>query len=162
MDSEPVILQDPRLDPDRFILEGIDTSEGPYFTVSQVGKIFFARSSYWVRWIEEEHKNVLDGDPECPHYEKVKRQIDAVGDDGRPYLKTVTSNLSWVVDGVCTHCGGKQVAMSKTATGSRVYSLFDLEMLIHALASSRAITGAQAHNALLLVQTIAKIYNYLP
>lgn len=28
--------------------------EGPAFTVSEVGKIFFARSPHWMRWIERE------------------------------------------------------------------------------------------------------------
>lgn len=50
--AEIVVLQDSRLDPDRLILEGLDVSEKPRFTVSEVSKIFFGMSPYWIRWLE--------------------------------------------------------------------------------------------------------------
>lgn len=158
--SEIVVVQDPHMDPDRFILEGIDTSAGPHFTVSQVGKVFFARTPHWVRWLEEQHKNVLDGDPECLHYEADMHEVETLVDDKVEVKQAKTKN-SWVVDGVCIKCGGRQVAMTKTSNGSRVYTLTDIELLIHALAGNRAIAGAQAANALSLVRTMAKIHDYL-
>jgi len=155
-----VIVHDARLDPDRFMLEGIDTSKGPTFKVSQVGEIFFARSSFWVRWLEDEHKLVLDGDPNCKHYEPTMRVVDQVI-EGKVQEKEVKAKISWVVDGVCTHCGGHQVGVGKTKSGARIYTLTDIEQMIHALASNGSISGAHATNALLLVQTMARIHGYL-
>ncbi len=43
---------DPRIDPDVSIFEGIDTSEKPIYTVSEMAKFFFARTNHWVRWLE--------------------------------------------------------------------------------------------------------------
>jgi hypothetical protein len=34
------------------MLAGIDTADGPRFAVSEVAKMFFARSAHWVRWRE--------------------------------------------------------------------------------------------------------------
>ena len=145
---------------DHFILDGVDTSAGPTFTVSQVGSVFFARSSHWVRWIEENHKNVLDGDPQCPHREPFEKTSQTLV-DGALKNKKVMSHRSWVEDGVCTRCGGKQVGMRKTATGSRFYTLGDIELMVHALAGGGAISGAQAVNALSAVATVARIHNLI-
>ena len=160
MSGEAIVLQDARLDPDRPLLEGIDTSEGPTFKVSQFGQIFFARTDHWVRWLEGEHKFVIDGDPECPHYAKVKRDVEQyVG--GTLKNNEVDAKESWVVDGVCTKCGGRQVGASRTATGSRIYTLSDIEQVTHALLANNAISGQQAINALHLVQTMARIHGLL-
>lgn len=148
--AETLVIQDARLDPDRFILEGVDASAGPHFNVSQLGKFFFARTSFWVRWLEDGFKNVLNGDPECPHSEEITKED---GTKGRQ---------SWLVDGVCSHCGGVQVGMAKTASGYRTYSLADIEQVVHALLANGAINGAQATNALHLVQTMAKIHGLIP
>ena len=145
MSNEMVVLQDVRLDPDQFLLEKVDVTKGPKFTVSQFGMIFFARSPYWVRWLEDEHKNVLGGDPDCTHV----KAVDGV-------------NESLIVDGVCSNCGGHQVGMRKTGTGYRTYNLAEVEQFIHALLTNKAINGAQAINALHLVQTMAKIHGLIP
>lgn len=58
-----VVVTDARVDPDRFMLEGIDTSKEPLYSVGEVGKVFFNRTSHWVRWVEREGKLVLDGKP---------------------------------------------------------------------------------------------------
>lgn len=36
------------------MFDALPEGEGPAFTVSEVGKIFFARSPHWMRWIERE------------------------------------------------------------------------------------------------------------
>lgn len=56
-----LVVTDSRVDPTQFILDGIDTSSGPVFSVGEVGRFFFARSSHWMRWVEREGKLVLDG-----------------------------------------------------------------------------------------------------
>ena len=62
MATETVLVDD-RLDPDRLILEGIDVSEGPHFSVGNVSTFFFARSPHWIRWLERKGQLVLDGKP---------------------------------------------------------------------------------------------------
>lgn len=42
-----------------FLLDGIDTSQGPIFSVSEVAKVFFARSPHWIRWKDP---FILDGE----------------------------------------------------------------------------------------------------
>lgn len=55
-----VVVSDSRLPADRFIFDGIEVSE-PVFTVSEVAKFFFARSSHWIRWRERQGHFTLDG-----------------------------------------------------------------------------------------------------
>jgi hypothetical protein len=63
MSSESqVVVTDSRLPTDKFILEGIDVAREPVFTVSEVAKVFFARSPHWVRWRERKGFFVLDGE----------------------------------------------------------------------------------------------------
>lgn len=57
-----LVVTDSRVDPTQFILHGIDTSGGPVFSVGEVGRFFFARTSHWMRWVEREGKLVLDGE----------------------------------------------------------------------------------------------------
>lgn len=57
----PALLADLHIDTDRMMLEGLDTSEGPLFSVSEMATFFFARSAHWVRWLEGEGRMVLDG-----------------------------------------------------------------------------------------------------
>lgn len=115
--SDTVVVTDTRLDSEKFMLEGIDVSEGPQFTVSEVAKVFFGRSSHWVRWLEGQGGFVLDGEV---------------------------------------------VGTARTAKGARVYDLSDIEKMTHALAQQGKINGAQAANALLIVQTIARVWQFLP
>lgn len=49
---ETLVVTDSALDADRLMLADVDTAEGPTFTVSEVAKFFFARSSHWIRWLE--------------------------------------------------------------------------------------------------------------
>lgn len=58
-----VVLQSAGLPEDHMILEGIDTSEGPLFSVTEAGKVFFGRSGHWIRWRERDGALVLDGVP---------------------------------------------------------------------------------------------------
>lgn len=55
------MVTDSRVDPSAFILDGIDTSAGPVFSVGEAARFFFARSSHWMRWVEREGKLVLEG-----------------------------------------------------------------------------------------------------
>lgn len=57
-----IILTDTRLPTDQFILDGVDVSEEPIFTVSEVAKMFFALSPHWIRWRERKGDFILDGE----------------------------------------------------------------------------------------------------
>lgn len=57
-----VILAAVGLPEDHMLLEGVDTSEGPLFSVTEAGKAFFGRSGHWIRWREREGALVLDGE----------------------------------------------------------------------------------------------------
>lgn len=114
--AEAIVVTDPKVDPDRFLLTGIDTSREPLYAIGEVAKFFFARTAHWVRWVEREHKLVLDGEP---------------------------------------------VAQDRTGSGSRKYTLTDVELMSHALAQNGAINGAQLRRALSLVAIEAEVYDYL-
>lgn len=57
------VLAEMAIDTDKMMLEGIDTSKKPLFSVSEMASFFFARSPHWVRWLEGEDRMVLDGVP---------------------------------------------------------------------------------------------------
>lgn len=69
LDPQPsgplTMLADKDLDPDHLMLEGVETPE-PLYSVSEMAMFFFARSSHWVRWLENEGRLVLDGEPLTP------------------------------------------------------------------------------------------------
>jgi hypothetical protein len=115
-ETQHVVLTDSRLPTDRFILDGIDVTREPMFTVSEVAKVFFARSPHWIRWRERKDYFVLDGE---------------------------------------------RVGGQRTDEGARRYNLADIEKMAHALAEKGAINGAQLTNALLLVQTEARVWGYI-
>jgi hypothetical protein len=58
--DDVAVITDHRIDPAKFILADIDTSPRPHFNVSEVAKVFFARSPHWVRWREARGFFVLD------------------------------------------------------------------------------------------------------
>ena len=67
--DEGVVFDDSGTPPEqgastRFMLG--DTSGGPLFVVSDVSRIFFARSDHWLRWRERQGKFELDGQPLIP------------------------------------------------------------------------------------------------
>lgn len=66
MSGVVTVLADQDVGIDEMVLEGIDTSPGPLFSVSEMATFFFARSPHWVRWLESEDRMVLDGEPLVP------------------------------------------------------------------------------------------------
>lgn len=60
------MLADPGLNMNEFILSGVDTSAKPLYSVSEMAKFFFGRTSHWVRWLEGENKMVLDDEALVP------------------------------------------------------------------------------------------------
>ena len=61
-ETPTVFLVDPELPADHLILDGIDTSREPRFSVSEVAKFFFKRNSHWVRWAERKGIFVFEGE----------------------------------------------------------------------------------------------------
>lgn len=161
--SEAVLVGDPRIDTEQFMLDGIDTSDRPHFTVSEVAKVFFARSAHWMRWRERSFFFMLGGDAACPHFEMKKQKVDVEQKDGtkKKVLKNVV--FPWVnkTTGVCKKCKAKQVGSGRTDEGARSYTLSDIEKIAHALARRGAINGTQLRNTLSLVQVEARLWGYL-
>ena len=61
--AQVLVLKDPALPEDHFIMEGIDTSaKGPYFSITEMAKVFFGKSDHWVRKMERLDALVLDGE----------------------------------------------------------------------------------------------------
>lgn len=60
--SYEVVFRDPDIPADRLMFEGIDPDGSPQFRVSEVARVFFARSSHWVRYCENENFFTLDGE----------------------------------------------------------------------------------------------------
>lgn len=117
MGEAQVVIVDSRLPTDRLLFEDIDTeTDGPKFTISEVAKLFFARSPHWVRWQERKGNLTLDG------------------------------NI---------------VGQHRSDAGSRFYTLADVEQMAHALATRKAIGGDQLNNAMLIAQSVARLYHLL-
>src|SRR4051794_14042377 len=124
MPADQVNVADRRLDPDKMIFEGVTTDgeKDPHFTVSECAKFFFGRSPHWIRWLEQQHKLVLDGNPNCPHYKDERVVVPIKKTTRAPVKKTAakkttaakkepkekaqTVRVSWIVDGKCKKCGG--------------------------------------------------------
>lgn len=57
------VITDNEIPDDRLIYEGVDVSEGPTFTISEIAKFFFGRSAHWVRWRERTGAFTYEGKP---------------------------------------------------------------------------------------------------
>lgn len=57
------VITDEELPADRLIFDGVDTTEGPLYTISEIAKVFFARSPHWIRWREKTGIFTFDGQP---------------------------------------------------------------------------------------------------
>lgn len=76
------VMTDMRIDPEQMMLEGVDTSKKPLFTVSEMAKFFFARSNHWVRWLEQTGKMTIT-DPDGTVREVGTRRSEKM--NGRVY-----------------------------------------------------------------------------
>lgn len=55
-------VPDPILDSEQLMLEKVDTSKGPTYSVSEMARFFFARTAHWIRWLENREDFVFDGE----------------------------------------------------------------------------------------------------
>jgi len=58
-----ILLVDAEIDPDRLIFEGMAMDNSPEFSISELCKVFFAKTHHWLRWKERQGAFVLDGQP---------------------------------------------------------------------------------------------------
>jgi hypothetical protein len=128
--------------PNGFIIDDIDVSAQPHFTVSEVAKFFFALSDHWVRWRQDKGYFVLDGKKVGEH-----RKVPVVDAEGRRVLDEKGKPLSKIVRG-----GNK---------GARVYTLDDVEKMAYALAEKQAIEGEKLQQVLRLVDAQARLWGYI-
>lgn len=160
MSDASIVVTDPRLPVDKFILDAVEErelgrlEEAPRFTVSEIAKVFFGKSPHWVRWREKKGFFILDGSPDCTHSEGYQ------GIDEDTDLE-ITKFRTLIIDGKCANCGGIDVTGHRTEVGARSYTLADVEKMAHALAQQGGINGAELGHALLAVQTVARVWGYL-
>lgn len=146
------VLTDPRIDPERLMLAGVDTevvdpktgkSRGPVFTVSEMAKFFFDRTNHWVRWLESM--------PETEEDPKKPGKMIAIPDTkGVPF---------WFTDP--TTGERRKVGQRRNEKAARLYTLSDVEEVAHALAQNGHISGTQLRQTLLLVQVSAEMRGFL-
>lgn len=130
-----------RQGPNGFIIDDIDVSANPHFTVSEVAKFFFARSPHWVRWRQDKGYFVLDGKPVGINRKVPKKNADGpvLNEKGDPEFEIVA--------------GGSE--------GARIYTLDDVEKMAYALAERQAIDGQKLQQILRLVDAQARLWEYL-
>jgi hypothetical protein len=158
--EQPLIVADSRIDPDKMILDGVDTSAEPHFTVSEAAKFFFARSPHWMRWREQNFFLMLGGDLTCPHCDVSTEDVSKDQSDGSVKVTKKKVINGWVDEmGIC-RCGAEPIGDRRTTKGARVYTRGDIELIAHALARRFAITGGQLRNTLSLVEIQARIWGY--
>lgn len=137
------VLTDPRIDPDRLMLAEVDTeTKGPKFTVSEMAKLFFARSNHWVRWLESMPE--MEEDPESG------KMVAVPDTKGVPF---------WFTDPKTGE--RRKVGQRRNEKAARIYTLGDIEEVAHALAQNGHISGTQLRQTLLLVQVSAEMRGFL-
>lgn len=57
-----MVIGDLSLDTERLLFQGIDTSEGPHYSIGEVTKTFFARGPQWLRNQENIGNFAVDGE----------------------------------------------------------------------------------------------------
>lgn len=53
---EPMVLTDREVSADHLIMDGVDDSAKPLFSIGMVAMVFFNMSPHWVRWLD--HKPI--------------------------------------------------------------------------------------------------------
>ena len=134
---------------DKMMLVGVDTSEKPLYSISEMAQFFFARSSHWVRWLES-----CDFKTEDPETGKVRTC-------GRnPHLhepeEIEEHKGSWRLS-----LDGELLEPIRTKSNARKYDLSLIEKIAHALASNSTIDMPQLRQALRLVQIQAEMFGYI-
>jgi hypothetical protein len=106
----PVVLTPTGVDPERRLLQGVDTSADPVFSVGEVARAFFAKGPHWIRW-RERHGffPVLDDEGE-----RTGRSIGHVeGVDARRYnLNDVEAMVFLLLDAGTPSYDGQDAARS--------------------------------------------------
>lgn len=148
--SAVTVLADQRLDLDQLMLDGVDTSSGPLFSVSEMAKVFFARTAYWVRWLENCEYPVSN--PKVPD----KTKPCGMHPLGHSKEEAEAHKGAWrmVLD-------GELLVPIRTESNARKYDLALIEKIAHALASNNTIEISQLRHALAIVHTQAQMNNYI-
>jgi hypothetical protein len=103
----------------------------PLYSVSEVAKVFFGRSSQWIRYFENQDTAYFNG----------------LGEDG-------DIKPAFTFD-------GERIQFSREESGYRSYSLDVIEKMAHALTQNKRISANQLNNALMMIEGQCRIYKYL-
>lgn len=147
MTATVTLLADQAIDIDQMMLEGVDTSGGPLYSISEMAQFFFARSSHWVRWLESCHYSTGKG--------KEKKEC-GIRPSAHTKKQREEHQHTWkfMLD-------GNLLEAQRTSSGARKYDLALVEKIAHALASNGTIEVNQLRQALLIVKIQAEMHGYL-
>lgn len=150
MTATLTLLADPALDPNKMLLEGIDTSAGPLYSVSEMAKVFFARSSHWVRWLETCDYPVPDP------ARKGKTKPCQLHPHQHNEKLAAKHRDRWRL-----MFEGELLEPIRTASNARKYDLALIEKIVHCLASNGTIKPPQLRQALTIVKMQAEMHDYI-
>jgi hypothetical protein len=136
--SEPVRMTAHGVDPDRLMLAGVDVSAKPRFTTGECGKIFFAFSPHWMRWVER--KGVLDVQVVDPETGRTTTR--------KLYERTPAGARIFTLDVIELIIHALAAPLPAPPPGEKP--------------KRPPITGEQAARALAVVAAIARVHGYLP
>lgn len=147
------LLADPDIDLDKLMLEGIDTSAGPIFSVSELSRFFFARSPHWVRWLEQCHYTEPKKNPKTGRMKNEQCKIP-ISAHSKKLREAHQHTWKFVFD-------GEMLTPRRNGSGAREYDLTLIEKIAHALAANGTIKVSQLRHALQLVRIQAEMHEYL-
>lgn len=144
------LVADQTIGIDKMVLDGIDTSAKPLYSVSEMATFFFARSSHWVRWLE--NCDFKYPDPDRPG------RIKTCGRNPHQHApeEVEEHKSAWRLT-----LDGELLEPIRTGSNARKYDLALIEKIAHALASNGTITVARLRQTLTLVRVQAEMYEYL-
>ena len=147
------LLADQVLDTEKLMLDGIDTSAKPLYSVSEMAGFFFARSPHWVRWLEACHYTTPVLNKKTGKTKQVPCLISTVA-HSKKMREAHQSTWKFMLD-------GELLLPLRTEANARKYDLALVEKIAHALASHGTIKTSQLRQALMLVKIQAEMYEYL-
>lgn len=109
----------------------------PIFTVQEVAKFFFGRSSDWMRWRISPDKPASTASPE----------VKANWVPKYPFGMLVLDN--------------EPLPVRRTKSNYRYYTLHDVERMAHALKQHNAIDGASLNTTIKIVRAVAEQYRLI-
>lgn len=130
-----------------WIIDDPDPEVEPQFTVSEVAKVFFGMSPYWVRWNENRGFFKLNNKP-VGNNRKIIHPLTKEQVAAKKAGRRVKAEVTYFID-------------DGSGNGVRTYTLYDIERMAYALMTFGAIDGMQLLGALRVIESVAMMYNII-